>query len=131
MEYAFPWPMSQGQWLAWWSALVTLLFGLMLLFAPATSLRILHLQTQPERPYAIAQARATMAGFYLGTGLACLLLAQYFLYMALGLSWALTAFGRVVSMLSDGGNTPYNWARLILEGALGALALVYALGLVA
>jgi hypothetical protein len=34
-------------------------------------------------------------------------------------------------MLSDGGNTPYNWIRLVVEGALGALALVYALGLVA
>ena len=131
MEYAFPWPMSQGEWLAWWSALVTLAFGLMLFFAPATSLRILHLQTQPERPHAIAQARATMAGFYLGTGLACLLLAQPFLYVALGLSWALTAFGRVVSMLSDGGNRLYNWVALGVEILLAAGALLFAFGFIA
>ncbi|TIW27946.1 MAG: DUF4345 domain-containing protein, partial [Mesorhizobium sp.] len=30
MEFAFPWPMSQGEWLAWSSAVVTLLFGLLL-----------------------------------------------------------------------------------------------------
>ena len=130
MEYEFPWPMSQGEWLAWWSALVTLAFGLMLLFAPATSLRILRLQTRPERPDAIAQARGTMAGFYLGTGLSCLLLAQPFLYIALGLSWALTAFGRLVSMLSDGGNRLYNWVALAVEILLAAGPLLFAFGFI-
>ncbi|TIO72455.1 MAG: DUF4345 domain-containing protein, partial [Mesorhizobium sp.] len=28
MEFAFPWPASQGEWLAWSSAVVTLLIGL-------------------------------------------------------------------------------------------------------
>ena len=42
-----------------------------------------------------------MAGFYLGLGLCCVLLAQPLLYMALGFSWLFTAFGRLVSMMSD------------------------------
>jgi hypothetical protein len=131
MEFAFPWPMSQGEWLAWSSAAVTVLFGALLFFAPALSLRILRLQTAPNHPEAVAEARATMAGFYLGLGLCCLLLgSQPFLYMALGLSWGFTAFGRIVSMLSDKGHTIYNWVSLVLEVALAAMPLVYALGLV-
>lgn len=130
MGLAFPWPMSNGEWLAWTCALVTLLFGLLMLFAPGITLRILRLQTAPGHPEAVSEARATMSGFYLGLGLCCLLLAQPLLYLALGLSWALTAFGRVISMMSDGGNTFYNWASLVLELALAAMALGFALGFV-
>lgn len=131
MEFAFPWPFSQGEWLAWTSAAVTVLFGLILFFAPRLSLRLLRLQTVPEHPEALAEARATMAGFYLGLGLCCLLLgSQPFLYMALGLSWALTAFGRIVSMMSDRGGTIINWLWLVLEIVLAALPLAFALGFV-
>lgn len=131
MELAFPWPMSQGEWLAWSVAVATLVFGLMMLFAPGLTLRLLRLQTVPSHPEAVSEARATMSGFYLGLGLACILLAQPLLYLALGLCWALTAFGRIISMLSDDGNTVYNWVWLALEMALAALVLSFALGLVA
>src|SRR5690606_4710548 len=120
MEFAFPWPWSQGEWLAWSSAAVTVLFGLILFFAPRLGLRVLRLQTSPEHPEALSGARGTMAGFYLGLGLTCILFAQPMLYIALGASWALTAFGRVVSMLSDRGNTVYNWVSLALEIVLAA-----------
>lgn len=131
MEFAFPWPMSQGEWLAWSSAVVTVLFGLLLLFAPRISLRLLRLQPIEARPEAVAEARSTMAGFYLGLGLCCILLAQPLLYMALGFSWAFTAFGRMISMLSDGGNKLYNWLWLVVALALAALPLAFAFGLVA
>jgi uncharacterized membrane protein HdeD (DUF308 family) len=130
VELAFPWPMTNGEWLAWSSAAVTVLFGLLLFFAPRISLRILRLQTTEAHPEAVSEARATMAGFYLGLGLCCVLLgAQPFLYMALGVSWLFTAFGRLVSMLSDRGNTIYNWASLIVEVVLAALPLGFAFGL--
>ena len=131
MELAFPWPMSQGEWLAWSCAVVTLGFGLLMLFAPGVVLRVLRLQTTPNHPEAVAEARATMSGFYIGTGLACILLAQPLLYLTLGICWALTAFGRVISMLSDKGNTIYNWAWLLAEIILAGMALGFALGLVA
>ena len=55
-----------------------------------------------------------MAGFYLGLGISCILLAQPWLYMALGFSWLFTAFGRMVSMLSDRGEhastTGFRWS---------------------
>lgn len=131
MELAFPWPYTQGEWLAWTSAAVTVFFGLVTLFAPRLSLRILRLQTAPNHPEAVAESRASLSGFYLGVGLCCMLLAQPLLYLTLGAAWALTAFGRVVSMLSDRGNTAFNWFALIVEIVLAALPLSFALGLVA
>jgi uncharacterized membrane protein HdeD (DUF308 family) len=130
MEFAFPWPYSFGEWLAWISAVLTVLIGLLLLFAPETGLRLYRLQTVPDHPEAVATARANMAGFYLGLGISCLLLAQPLLYLALGLSWALTGFGRLVSMLSDDGSTLYNWVVLAIEIVLALLALLFAFGLI-
>lgn len=131
MELAFPWPISQGEWLAWSSAAVTALFGLAMLLAPRAVLRLIRLQPVPERPEAVGEVRATLGGFYLGAGLSAILFAQPLIYLALGLCWALAAFGRFVSMLSDRGNTAYNWLRLVIEAALGGMALAFALGLVA
>jgi uncharacterized membrane protein HdeD (DUF308 family) len=130
MEFALPWPVTQGEWLAWSSAVVTVLFGLLLLFGPRLSLRILRLQTVEAHPEAVSEARATMSGFYLGLGLCCILLAQPLLYMALGFSWLFTAFGRIVSMLSDQGNGLYNWVWLIVTLVLAALPLAFAFGFV-
>ena len=105
------------------SAAVTVLFGLILLFLPRTSAcALLRLQTVARPSGGDAAGRATMAGFYLGLGLCCILLAQPLLYMALGFSWLFTAFGRMVSMLSDRGNTLYNWISLVIELVLAALA---------
>ncbi len=129
MGYSFPWPTSQGEWLAWSSAVVTLLMGLLLFLAPALAFRILRLQVKPEKAAAIAEGRGRMAGFYLGVSLCCLLLGpQLFLYMALGFSWLFTAFGRLLSMMSDGANTPFNWASIVVELALAALPLAFAFG---
>jgi hypothetical protein len=131
MELAFPWPVSQGEWLAWSSAAVTALIGLVMLLAPRLALKVMRLRPVEAHPEAVAEVRGAAGGFHLGIGLSAILFAQPLVYLALGLCWAVAAFGRFVSMLSDGGNTPYNWLRLILEGLLGALALVFALGIVA
>ena len=49
--------------------------------------------------------------------------------MTLGFCWLLAAFGRIVSMLSDSGNTIYNWAWIVLELVLALLPLAFAFGL--
>ena len=67
MEFSFPWPLSQGEWLAWGTAALTVFFGVVLLFAPGIAFKLLRLQPKPEHPEAIAEARSTMAGFYLGS----------------------------------------------------------------
>lgn len=131
MELAFPWPISQGEWLAWICAAITAFWGLILLLAPRIAGRVLRLQAAPDHPEAIGELRSTLGGFHLGIGLSAILFAQPLIYLSLGLCWALAAFGRFISMLSDDGNTLYNWVRLVIEGILGALALGFALGLIA
>lgn len=130
MEFAFPWPLSQGEWLAWISAVTTTAFGLLLLFAPRISFRLLRLATSERYPNAIAEARSRMAGFYLGLGLCCILLAQPLLYTALGASWAFTAFGRLIAMMSDGANTPYHWVSILIDIGLAALPLLFVFGFI-
>jgi len=125
------WPATMGEWLAFSSAAITVIFGLLLLLFPRWSLRLLRLQTLPGVPEAVSEARGTMAGFYLGTGVLCILFAQPFLYMALGASWVATAAGRALAMALDGANTPYNWISLPIELALGVLPLAFALGYLA
>lgn len=116
------WPATTGEWLAWSSAAITVAFGIVLMFAPRYSFRLLRLQTSPDHPEAISEARATMAGFYLGLGLVCIILhPQPLLYLALAASWGFTAFGRFLSMMSDRGNTPYNWISVSIEAALAVL----------
>ena len=123
--------MTDGEWLAFGGAALTLLFGLILFFAPRLALKALFLQTRPEHPEAVAEARSTMAGFHLGLGLCCILLAQPLLYMALGFSWLFTAFGRIVSMMSDRGTGLSTWLWLAFDLVLSGLALAFALGFVA
>lgn len=125
------WPASQGEWMAWLSAAITVVFGLILFFAPRVALKVLRLQTVPAHPEALSEARATIAGFYLGLGLCALVFAQPFLWIALGVSWGFTVFGRLISMMSDRGNTLYNWISVIVELALAAGPLLFAFGFVA
>ncbi|MBX3579107.1 MAG: DUF4345 family protein [Rhizobiaceae bacterium] len=132
MEFAFPWPVTNGEWGAFASAAAATLLGLALLFAPRISMRMLGLSTAESRPEATAEIRATMASFHLGLGLCCLLLGnQPFLYLALGFCWLFAAFGRLVSILSDRGFTARNLIVLVLELALAAAPLGVALGYVA
>ncbi|MEZ5812277.1 MAG: DUF4345 family protein [Rhizobiaceae bacterium] len=130
MGFEFPWPVSTGGWLAFSSAAVTVLFGLLLLFAPRISLRLLRLQTTPEHPEALAESRATMAGFPLGLGLSCIVLDQPLVYLALGASWGFAVFGRIISMMSDGGNTLFNWFFTLVALVLAALPLAMVFGFV-
>ena len=124
------WPATQGEWLQWTSALVTIAFGLMLMFAPRLSFRFLRLQTHPDHPEAVAEGRSTMAGFYIGLGLCCIMFAQPLVWVALGVCWGITAFGRLISMLSDNGNKLFNWIALAIELALAALPLIVVYGFI-
>ncbi|MCO5064403.1 MAG: DUF4345 family protein [Rhizobiaceae bacterium] len=128
MDFSFPWPTTNAEWVAFGIASFTALIGLLLLFAPGLSMRVMRLRTSEGHPEAQAEIRGRMAGFYLGLPLCCLLLGQPLLYLALGFSWLLTAFGRLISMLSDAGLTLANFAWLLLELALAAASLAFALG---
>lgn len=128
MQFAFPWPMTNAEWMTFGVAAFTLLFGLLMLFAPRIVMRMLRLQTTPQHVEALAEIRGRMAGFYLGLSLTAILLAQPLIYLALGFSWLFTAFGRLVSMLSDDGFRIPNFVWIVLELALAAIAIGYGLG---
>lgn len=124
-------PASAGEWLAWASALITIGFGLICLLAPGLTFRILRLRTADGVPEALSESRATMSGFYLGVGLAAIAFGQPLIWMVLGAGWAFTAFGRLVSIIFDRGNTGFNWVSIAMEAALAAMPLAYVLGYVA
>lgn len=127
--FEFYFPTSNGEWLAFASAVITIGFGVLLLVAPRLSFRIMRLETRPDHPEAVSEGRGTMAGFYLGVGICALLFAQPLIYLALGAGWAFTAFGRLVSMLLDRGLTLFNLISIVIEMALAALPLLYGLGM--
>jgi predicted membrane channel-forming protein YqfA (hemolysin III family) len=130
MDFTFPWPTTNGEWLALGAASVTVLLGLVGLFVPWLALRMRRLQTVPDHPEALAAARTTMAGFYLGVGCCAILLAQPLVYLTLGFSWLFSAFGRLISILSDRGATLLNVVSLLAELVLSALPLAFALGFI-
>lgn len=115
-----------GAWAALVSAVITIVFGVICFFAPRTTYKILRLQTAEGVPEALSESRATMAGFYLGVGILAIVLSQPLLWLALGAGWAVTALGRLVSIIFDGGNTQFNWISIAMEAALAAGPLVYA-----
>lgn len=123
-------PQSAGEWMAWTSAIVTVIFGLICFFAPRLTFRLLRLRTHPDVPEALSESRATMAGFYLGVGIFSILLGQPLIWLVLGASWAFTALGRLVSMIFDRGWTVFNLGSILFEALLAILPLAYALGYV-
>ncbi|WP_086440178.1 DUF4345 domain-containing protein, partial [Brucella sp. CMUL 035] len=96
-------PATTGEWLAWSSAAVTALAGLVMLFVPGITMKLLRLQPINGRPEGYGSIRATLAGPYLGVGLGCLIFAQPFLWVVLGSVWGFALFGRFISMMSDTG----------------------------
>lgn len=130
MEFAFPWPYSQGEWLAWIAAAVTVLVGLLFLLAPRFALGLLRPDVSAGDAAMAAEGRAMIGGFYAGFGLCAILFAQPLIYMTLGFAWAAAAFGRVVVILSGPRGAPANWLLLLASLVLAALPLAFAIGIV-
>jgi hypothetical protein len=127
MEFSFPWPVTQGETVAFAVAAFTVLWGLVHFLAPRLTLRLLRLETRPDHPEAVAEVRSA-SGFMISAGLCAILFAQPFLYVGLAAAWTLAAFGRIVSMLSDGAGTPYNWLMLLVALVLAILPAAYVFG---
>lgn len=121
-------PQTLGEGLAWASAVITIIFGLICLLTPRLAFRIMRLRTEEGIPEAVSESRATMSGFYLGTGILAIVFAQPFIWMVLGAGWVFTAFGRLVSIVLDRGNTQFNWISIAIEFALGVLPLAHVFG---
>ncbi|WP_292898011.1 AGROH133_08824 family phage infection protein [Nitratireductor sp.] len=131
MQFSFPWPVTQGEWLAWSAAAATIFIGLFVMFMPRLALRLFRLQPAVERTEMLVVPRAIIGGFYIGFGLAAMMLAQPFIYLALGAAWAVSVFGCLISMLSDGAKALYSWLFLALSLVLAVLPLAFVMGFIA
>lgn len=122
-------PTETGELLAFSAAIVTALFGLFALFAPGTALKLAGLQTREASREGYAFA-SSAGGFYAGLAIVALMMAQSWIYMGIGGGFALAAFGRILSLMSDGSFTLKNLVVLLVQAGLAALPLAYAFGFI-
>lgn len=120
-------PTETGEFLAFCAAIATALFGLFALFAPGIALKLAGLQPREASREGFAFARSA-GGFYAGLAIVALLMAQSWIYMAIGGGFTLAAFGRILSLMSDGSFTMKNLLVLAIQAVLAALPLGYAFG---
>ena len=123
-------PTETGEFLAFCAAGAAMLIGLVMLFAPRVAFRAAGIGVAEGRRGGLAEARSTMGGMHVGLGLGAILLAQPMVYLAVGAAFALAAFGRMLSMMSDNGATLFNWAALSVQSALAILPLAYVFGFI-
>ncbi len=114
IEIAFPdfWP----ERLAWIVALLTLLTGVAAMVIPRSMMSLFGLTTVEGTNNGVSEVRAIIGGFFIGTGLACLLMAQPFTYFALGVAFFFAFIGRLVSFVFDRTFNLHCCAALVIEG---------------
>lgn len=120
-------PTETGELLAFSAAVAAGLFGLFCLFAPATAMRLAGFEAREGTREALAFVRST-GGFHAGLCVTALLFAQSWIYLAIGGGFALAAFGRILSLMSDGSFGLKNLAVLVVQCGLAAILLGYGLG---
>jgi hypothetical protein len=125
MDFYFP--TELGEQLAFGAAAFTAVVGFLIMFAPGYAMRVFGLAPRGERRDGYAEQRS-MGGFYLGMGLSAIMLAQNWTYLALGAAFAMAAFARIISLLSDRGGTIMNYVLLVVQVVLAALPLGYVFG---
>lgn len=126
MEFYFP--TEFGEQLAFGAAAVAALIGALAMFAPGLTLKFFGLEPRNLRPEGFGAVRSA-GGLVVGFSGTALMLAQPTLYLAFGAAMALAAFGRVLSIMSDRGNTLRNVLLLVVEVVLAAMPLSYVFGL--
>ena len=120
-------PTETGELAAFCAAIVTGLFGLFALFAPGTALKLAGLQPRDGSREGLAFVRSA-GGFYAGLAIVALMMAQDWIYMAIGGGFSLAAFGRILSLMSDRSFTVKNLVLLFVQVLLGGLPLAYVFG---
>ena len=123
-------PQSDTEWYSFLVALATFGVGVLALCLPKTVLGLLRLQVDDGQSAAFGEVRGTLAGFHIGVGGTFLLAPGIFTGLMLSICWLASAFGRMISMLSDRGNTALNWLKLAIELGLGAVPLAIVFGLI-
>ncbi len=109
------------QTLKWIAVFVTLGFGLYAMVKPGMIERFTGLAPSTSR--GITEIRAVMGGTFLGLGIAAVVLNTPQTFKMIGISYAVIAIIRTISMVLDRSVTRSNTISLIAETAL-AITLV-------
>jgi len=124
-------PQTNGEWLAWVSAVYLVFTGLIKLVIPGQWINFKKIRFREDNGHAMALLRGPMGGGNLGLGLAVMILhPQPLLYIAIGGMFAFMAIGRFISIIADRARSLQNWISFLIEGFLGFFPLAYALGLI-
>ncbi|MCB1465074.1 MAG: hypothetical protein KDJ90_22255 [Nitratireductor sp.] len=123
-------PAAVPQMLIAGAGLLTALTGVLALVAPGLLAGVLNLVPE-DGEAATGELRGSHAGFHLAAGLGVLVADGPFTELALGACWLLSAFGRMISMLSERDRLLFNWAMLVAEIAIGSAVLAVVFGMVA
>lgn len=126
MEFYFP--IELGEQLAFLAASAAALIGCFILFAPGLTLKALALVPAEGRPEVLGAVRS-IGGLIVGFSGTALLLAQPTVYLAFGAAVGLSAFARVLSIMSDQGSTWRNLLLLVAQAVIASLSLAYVFGL--
>jgi hypothetical protein len=117
-----PWPQA-----AFLAITVLIVAGLAMLIFPATSGRLIGLESSDTRPGGIGEVRA-VGGFLAGFAAAALMFFdQPVLCAGLGAAMAMAAFARLISLMSDTSANLLNLLLFVVQVIL-AVAMLYYLG---
>lgn len=115
-----PWPQA-----AFLAIVILIVAGLAMLAFPATSGRLVGLDSRETRPGGIGEVRVA-GGFLAGFAAAALMFFdQPVLVTALGVAVGLAAFARVISMMSDTSASLLNFLLLIVQAIFATVMLYY------
>ncbi|OLP42804.1 DUF4345 domain-containing protein [Rhizobium oryziradicis] len=126
MQFYFP--TELGEQLAFTGASLAALLGFVIMFAPGLTMRFFGLVQREDRFEGMGLLRF-LGGMMLGLGLSAILLAQVWVYIAIGATFGIGFFGLALSMLQDHGATFRNILFMVVVLALIALPLAYVFGL--
>ncbi|TWD53466.1 hypothetical protein FB480_104290 [Agrobacterium vitis] len=126
MQFYFP--AEFGEQLAFAGASLAALLGFVIMFAPGLTMRFFGLVQREDRFEGMGLLRF-LGGMMLGLGLSAILLAQVWVYIAIGATFGIGFFGLALSMLQDHGATFRNMLFMVVVLALVAMPLTYVFGL--
>ena len=108
-------------WLNLLGATGTVGMGFLGLLAPTSAAGFVGLQ--PLTLAGRSEFRATYGGLWIALGLVPLMSGEPLAYLMAGLCWALTAVGRLVSIVWDRAGDRRNWGAVLFEGLFAGLLL--------
>jgi len=115
-----PWPQA-----AFLAVVILIVAGLAMLIFPATSGRLLGLESRETRPGGIGEIRAA-GGFLAGFAAAALMFFdQPVLVTALGVAVGVAAFARIISLMSDTSASLLNFLLLIVQATFAVVMLTF------